>query len=235
MHKGLISYKMRTRKSGEVANFYLNHSEGRYYHITNNAAAKRRNRYATAILDSRVMGAANLKAVFKFNLSAKSGAFTYAFRMGKMDGRALDTLTKPLALTKIESATIDSLNLKIKADDHIARGNIDLYYRNMKVALLKPDKNTDTLKKKKLLSFFTNLALPNDNPAKNGKFRKGPVNVSRNARMSFLGFMYQSTLDGTTSAVLGFNQHKSKPDKNIVTGIGHKIVKPQKKVKAGHP
>ena len=105
----------------------------------------------------------------------------------------------------------------------------------MKVALLKPDKNTDTLKKKKLLTFFTNLALPNDNPAKNGKFRKGPVNVSRSARMSFLGFMYQSTLDGTTSAVLGFNQHKSKPDKNIVTGIGHKIVKPQKTINAGHP
>lgn len=79
----------------------------------------------------------------------------------------------------------------------------------MKISLLKADQKTDTLKKKKMLSFVANALLPNDNPGKNGKLRKGPINVTRDPRMSFLGFMYKGMLDGMTSLISGTDQHKS--------------------------
>ncbi|WP_158799302.1 hypothetical protein [Pedobacter sp. L105] len=231
MHKSSLSYQMAAKKSGEVANFFMTHAENRVYHITNNTAEKKRNHYATAVIHSRVMDAANLSVFFKFNLTAKNGAFTYTICVGKMDGRALNSLSVPLAMTSIESANVEKMLLKVKANDRSAKGNIDLYYTHMKISLLKPDQKADTLKKKKILSFVANALLPNDNPGKNGKLRKGPINVTRDPRMSFLGFMYKGMLDGMTSLISGTNQHKSKPDKNILINIGRKIVKPLKTIR----
>jgi hypothetical protein len=234
MHNGTMSYKMATKKSGEVANFFMTQGENTFYNITNNAAAKRKNPYATGIMYSRAMGAGNMNSFFKFNLVAKNGAFSYTIRMGKMNGKALNPLSVPLALMRIDSADIDHMLLQANANDKQAIGHLDLYYRNMKVSVLKRDKEHDTLKKKKVLSFFTNVFLPNDNPKKNGKFRKGPINVTRSARMSFLGFMYKSALDGATSAMSGLDQHKDRPDNNMAVSLGSKIMKPQKMVKKKH-
>lgn len=231
MHKSSISYKMAAKKSGEVANFFMTHSENQVFNITNNTAAKSRNHFATAVIHSRVMDAANLSVFFRFNLMAKNGAFAYTIRVGKMDGRALNPLSVPLAMTTVESANVKKMVLQVKANDYSAKGHIDLYYTDMKISLLKTDKRTDTLKKKKLLSFVANAFLPNDNPGKNGKFRKGPINVTRDPRMSFLGFMYKGMLDGMTSLISGTDQHKSKPDHNVLINIGRKIVKPLKTIK----
>jgi hypothetical protein len=181
-----------------------------------------------------VMNAGLLKASYKFNLYSKNGDFSYIYDMGPMNGKALNPLARPLAQVNVDSVDISKFHMQVNANEQLANGNIDMYYKNLKVSLLKVDKNTDTLKKKKLASLFANIALPNDNPKKDGKFRKGPINVTRYPRMSFLGFTYKCMLDGVTSAMSGFNQHKDEPDKNTLINIGRKIVKPPKTTKGNH-
>ncbi|WP_342645906.1 hypothetical protein [Mucilaginibacter sp. CSA2-8R] len=229
MHNGYFRYVIAARKSEENSVLLMKHTEGQYYNITNNAVAKKRNPFATIHSQTRVMGAGRMNLTYKFNLASAIGAFSCTARMGSMDGKAMNPLVKPLAMMEIKSGTINKMYMHLDADTHRATGNLDLYYANMKVNLLKRDDEADTLKKRGFISFFANAFMPNDNPKSNGKFRKGPINVIRDPHDSFFGLLWKSTLDGMSSAMMGFNQHKQKPNKNIVTKLLSKIIKPHKK------
>jgi hypothetical protein len=216
MHKGYFKYEIAAKASEEKATLFMTQMEGTFYNITNNTAVKRRNPYTLASMRTKMMGAGDTYVNYKFNLASKNGAFSTTVKMGPMDGTALNPLAKPLAMMAIQSAQINKMLMHIDATDRQAKGNIDFYYKNMKVALLKRDDKNDNLKKRGLLSFFTNAFMPNDNPKKNGKFRKGPINVTRGPRESFFGLLYKCSMDGMSSAMMGFDQHKQKPNENIV-------------------
>ena len=216
MHKGYFKYVIGAQKSEENATLFLTNSESVFLNITNNTAVKKRNPYAFATVHAKMMGAGDTQVSYKFNLASKNGAFSNTVQMGAMDGTALNPLAKPLAMMAIQSAKINKMLMHIDATNRGAKGNLDLYYTNMKVALLKRDDKNDDLKKRGLLSFLTNTFMPNDNPKKNGKFRKGPINVTRGPRESFFGLLYKCSMDGMSSAIMGFDQHKQKPNENIV-------------------
>lgn len=228
MYRRTMSYKIAAKKFGQTAVLLLAHSESRFYNITNNATAKKKNHFAIARMRTRLMDAGNLSLDYRFNLMAKNGAFSATVKLGEMDGRVLNPLAGALAMINVRSASVSKMLMEVKANETVAKGNIDLFYTDMKVDILKLDNKTDTLKKKKFLSFITNLALPNDNPKKSGKFRKGPIDVSRNPRTSFFGFTWQEMRDGMSSTITGFDQHKDKPNENIIIKVGRKIFKPQK-------
>ena len=216
MHKGYFRYVIAAKKSEENATLFMANTEGQFFNITNNVLAKKRNPFIICTMRTRMMGAGNTYVTDKFNLTSKTGAFSTTVQMGPMDGALLNPLAKPLAMIAVKSGRINKMLMHINADTHHAKGNIDLYYTNMKVALLKHDDKTNTLKKRGLLSFLTNALMPNDNPKNNGKFRKGPVNVTRGPRESFFGLLWKCSLDGLSSAITGFDQHKQKPNENIV-------------------
>ena len=229
MHNGFFRYVIAARKSEENSALFMTQTEGQYYNITNNAAAKKRNPFAIVNSQTRMMGAGRMNLMYKFNLASPTGAFSCTARMGSMDGRALNPLAEPLAMMQIKSATINKMYMHLDADINRAKGNLDLYYTNMKVNLLKRDDEANMLKKRGFVSFFANTFMPNDNPKKNGKFRKGPINVTRDPHDSFFGLLWKSMLDGMSSAMMGLNQQKEKPDKNIVVKLFNKIIKPHKK------
>jgi hypothetical protein len=85
------------------------------------------------------------------------------------------------------------------------------------------------LKSRPVISFLSNTMLPNDNPTKNGKFKKGPINVQRENNMSFFGFMAKCMIDGMSSSMTGLAQKKKKEDSNIITKVGKMIVGDGKK------
>jgi len=228
MHSGSFRYAITAKASEETASLLMTNMEGTFTNITNNTFVKKRKPYTYAFMQAKMMGVANMHSTFKFNLLSKDGAFSYSSTMGPMDGKALNPLAKPLAMMAIQSGTIDKMIVQLNATDHAAKGNIDLYYQNMKVALLK--NKSDTLKKRGFLSALSNAFLPNDNPRKNGKFRKGPVSVTRDPHESFFGFLWKCSLDGMSSAMTGFNQHKNKPNQNVVTDMLRNVIKqPEKK------
>jgi hypothetical protein len=230
MHNGYFQYVIYAKKSEEKAVMFMTSMEGTFTNITNNTLAKSRNPYTVCNLYSKFMGAGNMRANYTFNLTSKSGAFSTTVSMGAMDGRALNPLAKPLAMMAIKSANLNKMYMHIDANRYQAKGNINLYYTNMKVNLLKRDDEADTLKKRGFLSFFTNVALPNDNPKKNGKFRKGPINITRDPHDSFFGLLWKCSLDGMSSAMMGFDQKKQKPNENFVIKVIKKIVNPRKEV-----
>ena len=75
---------------------------------------------------------------------------------------------------------------------------------------------------------MTNVVMPNDNLKDNGDFRKGPIFVSREPRLSFFGLLWKCTQTGMSSAMMGIDQHKERPDENGVIKVIQQVFKPSK-------
>jgi hypothetical protein len=229
MHNSSFRYSIRARKSKESSAFFMTNTESQMYNITNNTAVKKRNPYARVHTQTMMMGAGKMNTTYKFNLASPSGAFSVTSTMGSMNAVAMNPLAKPLALMEVKAGRINKMYMRVDADSRQAKGHLDLYYTGMKMNLLQRDEKADTLKKRGFLSFMMNTFTPNDNPKKNGKFREGPINVTRDPRESFFGLLWKCTLDGMSSAMMGFDQKKEKPDDGIVTKVLKKLIKPHKK------
>lgn len=229
MHNSFFRYVIAARKSEESSALFMTNTESQMYNITNNSTVKKRKPYAIVQTQTRMMGAGYLSTTYKFNLTSDKGAFSVTSRMGAMNAKAMNPLAKPLALIEVKEGKMDKMYMYVDADINQAKGHLDLYYTGMKINMLKRDDKADTLKKRGFLSFMANTFTPNDNPRKNGKFKAGPINVTRGPRDSFFGLLWRCTLDGMSSAMMGLDQKKEKPDENVVTKLINKIIKPHKK------
>lgn len=229
MHKSFFRYVIAAKKSEESSALFMTNTESQIYNITNNTAAKKRNPFTVCNTQTLMMGAGKMSNTYKFNLLSAQGDFSVTSRMGTMNAAALNPLAKPLALMEVKAGKIDKMYMHVDADIRQAKGHLDLYYTGMKLNLLKRDDKADTLKKRGFISFLANTFTPNDNPRKNGKFREGPINVTREPRESFFGLLWKCSLDGMSSAMMGLNQEKEKPNENIVTKVFKKIIKPHDK------
>ncbi len=204
MHNGVVKYEMKARKSDSTALFEMDDVESKVVNITNNINAKQKNHYTTVVSTGRVMNAANIRSVLTFNLNDRNGSFTLKTTMGTMDGRALNPLTKPLAMMEIQSLDIQKMVTTLHANEKEARGNIDLYYKNMKIALLK--KKDEGFKKRKFLSWVSNTMMADDNPKKNGKFKKGPISVQRKPTDSFFKYLWRAIFAGMATHMMGIEK-----------------------------
>ena len=205
LHNGVMEYAIKAEKSNDVAIMKMDKLENTITNITNNADAKKRNRFTTSRMFGRLMEGGNMRSTMRFNLTDPNGAFTLATSLGAMDGRLMNPFIKPLALMEIQSLNIQKMNTTITGNAYTGRGNIDFYYKDMKIALLKK-KNDNTYKKKGLLSMVSNLVTPDDNPNKRGKFKKGPIHVNRNKTDSFFGFLWKCNLQGMTVHMMGLDK-----------------------------
>jgi hypothetical protein len=206
MHNSFFRYVIAARKSEENSALFMTNTESQMYNITNNSAVKKRNPYAIVKTQTRMMGAGSQTLTYKFNLVSPKGAFSVTSQMGPMNAKAMNPLAGPLALMAVKEGRIDKMYMHVDADINQAKGHLDLYYTGMKINMLKRDDKADTLKKRGFLSFMANTFTPNDNPRKNGKFREGPINVTRGPRDSFFALLWKCTLDGMSSAMMGLKK-----------------------------
>jgi hypothetical protein len=201
-----ITYSETDETSGATGIITFNHTNGYFLNVTNDPAIKSANPYMIAHIHTHFMNTADFRVNFKFNLAAPDGTFNYNGTLGKFDGRILDKLVKPLALVHVKSADIDKLNFNINANNYNSKGNIDFYYRNLNIQLLKKVPGKAALQKQGLISDLANtLIIDNDNPDKKGNFRPGPVNLKREPTTSFFSFLYKGILDGLKPSV-GYNK-----------------------------
>ncbi|RVU02481.1 hypothetical protein EOD41_00640 [Mucilaginibacter limnophilus] len=229
MHNGTFHHTIFPEKSKHTARFTLTDIESVYTNISNISSDVQRKPYAYVYSTCRLMGAALLTSRFTFNLAKSNAPFSVITTLSNMDSRSLNPLLKPLAMMEMKQGNINKMRFVLNGDEHSAKGHVDLYYSNLKVNVLKRDKDDGTLKNMSLISFLTNTALPNNNPGKDGKLRQGPVNRIREPKETFFGFLWYCMLDGSTSAVMGYDQDKKKPNKNILIKIGEVIAGPKDK------
>ena len=170
--------------------------------VTNVEKTKAKNPFMVAALTSYVMGSGKLDVNFKFNLTAKDGAFSYSGALENMEGKALNRITKPLGLVKVNSGHINKLAFNINANDHLAKGTVSFAYNDLSVALMKKVKGEDRLVKQGLISFLANaLIINSDNPSADGLFVTAPINNKRVETASFFNFVWKTLFQGVKYSV----------------------------------
>ena len=211
-----INYSETDATSGYTGQILFTHTNGYLLNVTNDDDQKRVNPFMRAYITTRFMDAAALQVNFKFNLKAKDGAFNYSGELGAFDGKKLDKLVKPLALVHVESADIQKLTFNVDASNYAGKGNLEFYYRNLKVQLLKKVDGKAELQKQGFISMLANdLIIEDNNPDNKGVFRPGPIDIKREPTVSFFSFLYKGLLDGIKPSV-GFTK---KTENKVSTAI----------------
>jgi len=221
----LISYSETDATSGYTGVITFNNTSGYFSNVTNDAAIKKINPYMTAHINTRFMNTADLNVNFKFNLASKDGAFNYNGTLGKFDGRILDKLVKPLALVHVQSADVDKLHFNVDASNYSGKGQLEFYYHNLNVQLLKKVEGKAELQTQGFISKLANtLIIDDDNPDKKGNFRPGPIELKREPTVSFFSFLYKALLDGLKPSV-GFDKKTENKVNNAIVKVNNLVDK----------
>jgi hypothetical protein len=216
MFNGTILYRILAKETDSLSTLALTESTTKIDNLTNHTLTKQKDPYTTVHSSAKVMDGGIMNSTYTFNLKDKAGAFTAHSVLSAMDAKKFNVLSRPLAKIEVKAGSINKLETYFKMNEYTGQGYVNFYYSGMKIAFLEKGKGADTLKRKGFLSFVSNMVLPNDNPRKNGKFRKGIVNVKREAWQSFFKIQFDAAVDGMSSAMMGMYQNKKGTDKNIL-------------------
>ena len=197
-----VSYEEFDRDSKQKGKISFEKTSGTVINITNAAHVKARYPFMFVNLTTYMMARGKLDVRFRFDLDKNNGAFSYAGKLGKMDGDAFNQITKPLAMILVKRAEIQGLEFQIDADANRAKGYVKFKYNDLSVALLKKDEDGDRLVRKGLLSILANaMVINSDNPNADGVLITAPINHKRVKTASFFNFVWKTLFQGIRYSV----------------------------------
>ncbi len=137
-------------------------------------------------LESKFMGKGNLVFAFRQDYTDTLQGFLMGGRMvAGMDMTELNRLITPLFGVKINKGKLNSLQLRVKGNDRLAYGSMDMYYDGLKLSVLDEDN-----RRKKFFSFLVNLIVR----TKNNK--TGIVYAERLREKSVFNYWARISLNG---------------------------------------
>ncbi|MEJ2882610.1 hypothetical protein WAE59_14650 [Pedobacter sp. GR22-6] len=197
-----ISYAEFDKDSKQKGKITFEHTSGIITNVTNSPKVKAKYPYLFASLSSYMMGQGKLDINFRFDLEAKDGAFRYSGKLGPMDGRVLNRITKPLGMIEVRSGRVKQLEFDIRANDRLATGKLDFAFNDLSVGILKKDQLQDRLVKQGLISFLANaMVINSDNPNAAGVLVRAPIRYQRVATASFFSFIWRTLFTGIKHSV----------------------------------
>lgn len=192
-----IQYTELSPVTGQTGYINFSHVHGRFHHITNIDSLVAKNRQMTADLDAVFMQSGKLTARFDFLLNDKSGRFNVSGQLNNMNGKDLNVVTRPMGKIEIKSCDIRELTFNIRGDERKASGHVKLLYQNLKIAVLKQDKDHKGYKRKGLISLVANaLVIKSDNPLKGENIRTADVIYTRDIQKSFFNLVWKTLFTG---------------------------------------
>ncbi|MBC7949486.1 MAG: hypothetical protein H7Y42_16485 [Chitinophagaceae bacterium] len=122
--------------------------------------------------------------------------FLMTVKVPAIDARVLNPILIPLASIEIKSAMIDSLSMYAEGREYAAKGEMTLYYHDLKIKVL----NTKSGSPPSTRGFFTFLAntffIKNSNTS-----RKGLVFFKRDREKSAMNYLVKIALSGIGSSI----------------------------------
>lgn len=192
-------YNPIPEKRGTV---HIDNISGRLLNVTNDSLQLNNHQHLLASVKARVNQAADLDINLNFDLRAKDGAFTYQGNIGSFDMRALNPVAVALGLVSIQSGRVQKIDFNVQGNKVGAKGNLHMYYKELKVTLLKEGEEGGPLKKKGLLSFLANtLVVYDSNPVKDKPLRNGPIDYQRLPTSSFFSLLWNGVFSGMRESI----------------------------------
>jgi len=197
-----VSYTELNPKNGETGKIQFQRAGGTFRHITNIDSLVARNKHCTADLHAILMKSGKLKASFDFILGDETGAFGVSGQLNNMDGKEFNPVTKPLGMVEIRSAQIRELEFNFLGNERSASGTLKFLYSNLKIAMLKAEKDPNGNQRKGLASLLANLmAIKNENPSPGEAVRIVKPRFQRDPKKSFFNLVWKPIFTGVKETV----------------------------------
>lgn len=197
-----VSYTELNPKNGETGKIQFQRAGGTFRHITNIDSLVAKNKHCTADLHAILMKSGKLKASFDFILGDASGAFGVSGQLNNMDGKDFNPVTKPLGMVEIRSAQIKELEFNFRGNEKSASGTLKFLYSNLKISMLKEEKDKNGNQRKGLASLLANLmAIKNENPSPGEAVRIVKPRFQRDPKKSFFNLVWKTIFTGVKETV----------------------------------
>jgi len=195
-----IEYRENEIVSDSIGVVSFTNSKLNITNITNVAEAIQKNNQLNISFESNILNSIPISGNFKFLLNSNQGEFITSGHTAAFEASKLNKISIPMALIKINSGKINSIEFNFKGNDTSATGNFVMKYEDLKVDVLKRDKNTKEMKKRGFASLAANLAVKNSNPASSG-LRKATPQYQRNIYKSFFNLVWKAIFTGMKETV----------------------------------
>ncbi len=186
-----VVYRENQKSSDSVGVVQFSKASFDISNVTNMPDALQKNNMLTIAFEANALTAIPLKGNFKFVLTDQSGNFFVNAHATAFDAKVLNKVSIPMALVKINSGKINSIDFHFKGNNKKASGSFLMNYEDMKIDVLKRDEETKEIKKRGLLSLAANLLVENNNSGKSFI-----AEYERNIYKSFFNLVWKTIFSG---------------------------------------
>ncbi|MEO6330717.1 MAG: hypothetical protein ABIO55_17415, partial [Ginsengibacter sp.] len=190
-----LEYKEKNPVSGKAGTINFDKGKITINNMSNIPAAIKLNNLMTVNYTANVLGTLAMNTTFKFFLNAGDGKFTAKGSLGRCDAKALNQISMPMAMVRIDTGTIDEANFDFSGNDYGARGEFVMKYKDFKITMFKKGEENKVPKKRGFLSILANTLIKNENPH-DGKLRSFTVEYDRDPSKSFFNLVWKSVFTG---------------------------------------
>src|SRR6201991_2515772 len=194
-----IEYKEKNAKSDSAGRLRFFDANATLTNVTNRKRDIVRDNKCVLKFKARLLNKTPVDARLVMLLNDPHGKFSIEGDIGAIDVTALNPLTRPMGLARMEKGTINKLHFNIAGTDSMSDGSVLLLYDNLKISLLKKDEEEGTMNKKVLVSLFANFVIKNSNSGENP--RVAEVHFDRILNKSFFNLIWKTLFKGIKQSV----------------------------------
>jgi hypothetical protein len=192
---GMLSYTERNAKTRAEGTLYLTHLNGGLSNIKNRNISETDS--LTISLNAFLMDSAQINLRVRESYTDSLSGFLMTLRMKPTSLSFLNPVLAPLSNVIIKSGTIDSLQLRAIGREQLALGEMKMYYRNLKIKLVKDGQEDQSTFLQNVVSLLANTFIIK----KNNNGRTGLVYFERLRDRSFFNYIVKMTFSGMATSV----------------------------------
>jgi len=186
-----------TQETGEVT---ITNIQGAILNITNRKdSIDKYGRDLVIKASGNLYDEGKLTADIRYDLTSNYGYFKVAGSLEPMDIGPINHYMSKTTPVEITSGKVDELYFTYSGGNKAVSGEMQFKYSDLKIEfnkILNEEEKGD-----KTLSWLANIALSQQNPRKNGRFRVGEIKFNRDTRKSMFSYWSNSLVSGFQSTV----------------------------------
>ncbi len=154
-------------------------------------------------MECLLMGTGHLEAFFKIPLGDSLNSHTFYGRLDEMSLSDFNPILEKSVSIKIRSGHAHQINFYVEADKHLAKGNMDFKYSDLKVALVNKRTGKTGGPVKEIGSLLANWLVVNTNNTgeEDKPFKKGEIRFERDNRRSTVNYWVKTLVNGFKSSI----------------------------------
>ncbi|MCW3074520.1 MAG: hypothetical protein JWP69_1589 [Flaviaesturariibacter sp.] len=192
---GYLSYTERNAKTRMEGTLVLDRLSGGLADIKNRNIGADDSLQFT--LNAWLMDSAEIALRVKQSYTDSLNGFLMTLRMKPTTLSFLNPVLAPLSNVILTSGTIDSLNIRAIGKEDLALGEMKMYYRDLRIKLVKDGNAEETSLLRRAATFLANALIIK----KNGNGRTGLIYYERDKSRSFFNYIIRMTFSGMATSI----------------------------------